>query len=74
MSAAPSDIARLPLFRALSPATNEALTACAVERRFRVGELLLEGGARAEWLHVLERGLQIEALAFEGVSVGERAR
>jgi CRP-like cAMP-binding protein len=57
MSAAPSDVARLPLFRTLSPATVEALTACAVERRFRAGDLLLEGGARAEWLYVLEYGL-----------------
>ncbi len=57
MSAAQSEIARLPLFRTLSPATVEALTACAVERRFRAGDLLIGGGARAEWLHVLVHGL-----------------
>lgn len=57
MSAAQSEIARLPLFRTLSLATVEALTACAVERRFRAGDLLLGGGARAEWLHVLVHGL-----------------
>jgi CRP-like cAMP-binding protein len=57
VSAAGPDLARRPLLGALSPATLRALQPHVVERRFRVGELLLEGGVRAEWLHVLDEGL-----------------
>lgn len=57
MSANQSNISQIPVFRSLSSATLQALKRTGVQRRFRVGELLLEGGARAEWLHVVEQGL-----------------
>jgi CRP-like cAMP-binding protein len=38
-------------------AAVHAIGRCATERQFRAGELLLEGGARAEWLHVIADGL-----------------
>jgi CRP-like cAMP-binding protein len=50
-------LARPFLFDTLSPTAAQAVERCATERRFRVGELLLEGGARAEWLHVIRKGL-----------------
>jgi len=52
-----SAIERLPLLRELPHASRVAIGAGAVERLFRVGDRLLSGGERAEWLFILERGL-----------------
>lgn len=57
MSGPPHSLTRVPLFASLSPVAARAIERCVVGRTFRTGDLLLEGGARAEWLHVLEEGL-----------------
>ncbi len=57
MSAAVSGLSRWPLFNGLPAAAIEAIERCAAARHFGAGDLLLEGGTRAEWLHVLECGL-----------------
>jgi CRP-like cAMP-binding protein len=57
MSSSSTDLSRWPVFHRLPTATIQAIERCATERQFRAGELLLEGSARAEWLHVIADGL-----------------
>lgn len=53
----PPDLRRWPVVRSLTAATQRPLGACSRECRFAAGDLLLEGGSHAEWLHVISRGL-----------------
>lgn len=57
MSATMSDLSCWPLFQRLPVAAIQAIERCATERRFGAGEILLAGGTRAEWLHVIANGL-----------------
>jgi len=46
-----------PAFRALSAVARGALERVSVARSFAAGAHLLEAGARAEWVHLVTRGL-----------------
>lgn len=57
MSGPPHRMIQGPHFASLSAEATRAIERCAVGRTFAAGDHLLTGGDRAEWLHVLEKGL-----------------